>query len=279
MEILKNVEMKQYSNMKIGGIANELIFIEDKKELCNIFQDGKEYFVLGNGTNTLITDKPINKSFISLLRLKKIDELERGLVRAEVGINFDDLVEYTREHNYAGLEDLAGIPGSLGGLVFMNGGSFGSEIFDNIIEIEILDENKNIKTIKKSELKFSYRKTEIQENDWIIISATFKFADGFNAERVAEVRGKRKENHPLSMPNLGSTFKNPEGYYSARLIIEASMQGEKVGDAQISMVHPNFIVNHGNATLDDVIKLIDKVKTNVKNKTGISIEEEIRVVK
>lgn len=278
MKVLKDIEMKEYSNMKIGGIARELIIIEEEKEL-SILREKKDIFVIGNGTNTLLNDGRLEKTFVSLLKLNKVEELGEGLVRVQAGIDFNKFVDYTTENDYAGLENLAGIPGSLGGLVYMNGGSYGSEIFDHIAEVEILDENFELRNLKKEEIHFTYRKTEIQEKKWIVVSVTFKFQKGFDKDRVEELRGKREGNHPLNLPNLGSTFKNPEGYFSAKLIIEAGMQGVQIGGAQISMKHPNFIVNHGDAKFEDVVNLVNEVKKAVKEKSGIELKEEIIIVK
>ena len=279
MIVLKDVEMKEYSNMKIGGIARELIIVEDKAELHEALNGKKDIFVIGNGTNTLLNDGRLEKTFVSLKKLQKIEELGEGLVRVEAGIDFNELVDYTGKMDYNGLENLSGIPGSLGGLVYMNGGAYGSEIFDHIVEIEILDNEFNLRTVKKENMYFTYRKTEIQEKKWIVVSATFKFDKGFDNAKVEELRTKREGNHPLDLPNLGSTFKNPEGMFSARLIIEAGMQGIQIGGAQISMKHPNFVVNHGNAKFEDVINLVTEVKKAVKEKSGVDLHEEIIIVK
>ena len=279
MIVLKDVEMKEYSNMKIGGIGRELIIVEDKAELHEALNGKKDIFVIGNGTNTLLNDGRLEKTFVSLKKLQKIEELGEGLVRVEAGIDFNELVDYTGKMDYNGLESLSGIPGSLGGLVYMNGGAYGSEIFDHIAEIEILDNEFNLRTVKKENMYFTYRKTEIQEKKWIVVSATFKFDKGFDNAKVEELRTKREGNHPLDLPNLGSTFKNPEGMFSARLIIEAGMQGVQIGGAQISMKHPNFVVNHGNAKFEDVINLVTEVKKAVKEKSGVDLHEEIIIVK
>jgi len=279
MIVLKDVEMKEYSNMKIGGIGRELIIVEDKAELHEALNGKEDIFVIGNGTNTLLNDGRLEKTFISLKKLQKIEELGEGLVRVEAGIDFNELVDYTGKMDYNGLENLSGIPGSLGGLVYMNGGAYGSEIFDHIVEIEILDNEFNLRTVKKEDMYFTYRKTEIQEKKWIVVSATFKFDKGFDNAKVEELRTKREGNHPLDLPNLGSTFKNPEGMFSARLIIEAGMQGVQIGGAQISMKHPNFVVNHGNAKFEDVINLVTEVKKAVKEKSGVDLHEEIIIVK
>lgn len=279
MKILKSFNMKEHSNMKVGGVAKEFIVVEKKDEILEALELGNKSFILGNGTNTLLNDGDLNRTFISLKEIDYIKELGDNRVEVGAGLDFDKLIEYMEKHDYSGLENLAGIPGSVGGLVFMNGGAYGTEIFDSIDSVEIVDEKNSIRTIKKEDLKFTYRKTEIQEKNWVVLSATFKFTKGYNKEIVEDRRGKRDERHPLSMPNLGSTFKNPEGYFSAKLIIEAGMQGYEQGGAQVSTVHPNFIVNNGNATFEDILNLIKKVKSKVKETSGIDLEEEIIIVK
>lgn len=279
MKIYKNHIMKEHSNMKVGGVTKNFFEVETKEEVADILENYEKIFIIGNGTNTLINDGILETNFLCMKKLNKIIELGDGVVEAEAGVDFWDLVKYTKEHNYGGLENLAGIPGTLGGLVYMNGGAYGSEIFDHIIEIEIIDEDRNIRKIKKENIDFSYRNTEIQRKKWIVLSATFKFCKEHDEARVKELKEKREERHPLDMPNLGSSFKNPKGTFAATLIIDAGVQGYRIGDAQVSTKHPNFIVNHGNATFEDMLKLISYVKEQVKLKSGIELEEEIVIVK
>ncbi|WP_028854801.1 UDP-N-acetylmuramate dehydrogenase [Psychrilyobacter atlanticus] len=278
MKIYKYHHMREYSNMKIGGNAKEMIIIEKKEELVEVLKTREKTFLIGNGTNTLIPDRDMDISFISLNKLNRKEDLGDGRVYVESGLNFDDLIDFIEEKNYSGLENLAGIPGSVGGLIYMNGGAYGSEVFDHIEEVEIIDENFEIRKIKKSEIYVTYRNTEIQKKNWIVISAVFKFEMGFDKERVLELKEKREARHPLSMPNLGSTFKNPEGHFSAKLIIAAGVQGHRVGDMQVSNVHPNFLENHGNAKYNDVIEIIRIVKEKVKLDSGIELEEEIVII-
>lgn len=278
MKIYKNYKMKEHSNMKIGGITKNFFVVENKGEVKDIFENYENLFVIGNGTNTLINDHELETNFVSLKKLDRIIEHEDGIIEVEAGRDFSDLIKYLNQKDYAGLENLAGIPGSVGGLVYMNGGAYGSEIFDHIIEVEILNEKKEIKKIKKEEISFSYRKTEIQEKKWVVLSATFKLNKGHDSEKVGELQKKREDRHPLELPNLGSSFKNPEGKFAAKLIIEAGLQGYRIGDAQISQKHPNFIVNLGNATYVDIMELINYVKKSVMEKTGVLLEEEIVIV-
>lgn len=279
MRILENHSMKNYSNMKVGGVAKRFIVVENKEELKDIFEKYRNIFLIGNGTNTLIDEGDLDITFVSLKELNKIEELGEGIVRVEAGLDFNKLIAFMNRNNYSGLENLAGIPGSVGGLVYMNGGAYGSEIFDCIKEVEIFDENHQIRTLKKEDIKFSYRSTEIQDKKWVIISATFEFKRGFDLQKVIDIQALRESKQPLDKPNLGSTFKNPEGDFSARLISEAGLKGTRVGGAEISSKHPNFIVNHGDATFEDISKILTLVKEKIKKLYNIQLEEEIIILK
>lgn len=279
MRILENHSMKNHSNMKVGGVAKRFIVVENKEELKDIFEKYRNIFLIGNGTNTLIDEGDLDITFVSLKELNKVEELDEGIVRVEAGLDFNKLIAFMNRNNYSGLENLAGIPGSVGGLVYMNGGAYGSEIFDCIKEVEIFDENHQIRTLKKEEIKFSYRSTEIQDKKWVIISATFEFKRGFDLQKVIDIQALRESKQPLDKPNLGSTFKNPEGDFSARLISEAGLKGTRVGGAEISPKHPNFIVNHGDATFEDISKILTLVKEKIKKLYNIQLEEEIIILK
>jgi len=283
MEIIKNAKMKEYSNMKVGGTAKELIFIDDKKELKEILQTRSNIFLLGNGTNTLINDGNLDISFLSLKRLKNITVEEKkgdyNLVRVEAGLDLDDLIDFMEKNDYSGLENITGIPGSVGGLVNMNGGAYGTEIFDCIEEVEVCKNDGEIVKIKTADLNFKYRTTEIKENKWIVVSALFKFGFGFDKAASEDKREQRKTKHPLDLPNLGSTFKNPEGTFAAKLISDAGLKGYRVGDVEISPKHPNFVTNLGNATFNDIISVIEHVKEVVFEKFGVKLETEIIILK
>ena len=283
MEIIKNAKMNEYSNMKVGGTAKELIFIDEKKELKEVLQTRSNIFLLGNGTNTLINDGNLDISFLSLKRLKNIAVEEKkgdyNLVRVEAGLDLDDLIDFMEKNDYSGLENITGIPGSVGGLVNMNGGAYGTEIFDCIEEVEVCKNDGEIVKIKTKDLNFKYRTTEIKENKWIVISALFKFGFGFDKAASQDKREQRKTKHPLDLPNLGSTFKNPEGTFAAKLISDAGLKGYRVGDVEISPKHPNFVTNLGNATFNDIISVIEHVKEVVFEKFGVKLETEIIVLK
>ncbi|MBS9775629.1 MAG: UDP-N-acetylmuramate dehydrogenase [Fusobacterium sp.] len=279
MKEFENYEIKDYSNMKVGGKAKKLIILEKKEELIAVYKNEKEIFLLGNGTNVLFTDEYMDKTFVCTKNVNRIENLENKRVKVEMGATINDLIDFMGENNYSGLESLYGIPGTIGGLIYMNGGAFGVEIFDKIESIEILDEKFQIREIKKEDLKVSYRRTEIQDKNWLVISAVFKFDENFDAARVKEIKELRESKHPLDKPSLGSTFKNPDGDFAARLISECNLKGYSVGGAKISEKHPNFILNMGNAKFKDIEKILNTVKEKVFEKFSVKLEEEIIIIK
>ena len=281
MKVFLNQDMKNYSNMRVGGKAKKLIILESKEEIVDVYKnkENTNIFLLGNGTNVLFTDEFMDRTFVCTKKLNKIEDLGNNLVRVETGANLIELTNFMKEKNYTGIESLFGIPGTIGGLVYMNGGAFGVEIFDKIKSIEVLDENQKIREIKKEDLKVAYRKTEVQEKKWVVLSATFEFENGFDAARVKEIKELRESKHPLDKPSLGSTFKNPEGDFAARLISECGLKGTIIGNAQIAEKHPNFVLNLGNAKFEDITNILTLVKKSVAEKFGVKLEEEIIIVK
>ena len=279
MIVQENVSMREYSNMKIGGIAKRLINIEKEDELKNLFKPNERYYLIGNGTNTLIYDGYLDINFVSLEKLNKIEDLGNNRVYVEAGVDLTTFTQYMRDHNLGGLENISGIPGSIGGLVNMNAGAYGTTIFDKIESVRVLVDNKEIKTFSKEELGYRYRGTKIKDNKWIVIGATFKLDDGFDVAACEDKLSKRQHNHPLDYPNLGSTFKNPEGQFAAQLISDCGLKKYRVGDMEVSEKHPNFLINHGNAKFSDVIDLIKHIKEVVYSKTGYMLDTEIIILK
>lgn len=276
----QNVIMKPYSNMKIGGIAKSLTFIEDENELINFFKKNERYYLLGNGTNTLINDNYLDINFVSLKKLDKIEKVSENIVYAQAGADLSNLISFMEKNDLSGLENLTGIPGSIGGLVNMNGGAFGTTIFDRIDSIKIYITDKNeIKVFKKEEIEHRYRGTAIKDNQWIVIGVTFVFDKGFDKESSQDKINKRQNNHPLDFPNLGSTFKNPEGNFAAQLISDCNLKGYRIGDMEVSTKHPNFLINHGNGKFSEVLELIEYIKKVVFEKTNIMLDTEIIIIK
>lgn len=279
MKILEHQIMKEYSNMKIGGRARNLILVERKEEISEIYRNYDKILLLGNGTNLLFNDADLDYNFVSLKELKKIERLAGNRVQVESGADLEDLLQFMEKENLSGLEQMAGIPGSIGGLTYMNGGAFGTEIFDFIESIEVLDEKKEIRSIPKKEIAIHYRKTEIQEKKWVVLSVIFAFQEGFDRAKVDEIKASREQKHPLDKPSLGSTFKNPSGDFAARLISEAGLKGHIIGGAQIAEKHPNFVLNLGTASFQDILDILTLVKKSVKEKFGVDLEEEIIIIR
>ena len=283
MRILENISMKDYSNMRVGGIAKELIFIEDKNELLEVFNTRNRIFVIGNGTNTLISDSYLDISFVTLKDMKDIliEKVENGtyFVRAYAGVDFFDFIDFMRDEDLSGIENMSGIPGSFGGITNMNAGAYGTEIFDVVEEVEVFEPGVGIRVLSKDELGSKYRSTLIKENKWLVISTLIKLKKGFDKEASEDKLNQRKNKHPLHLPNLGSTFKNPTGTFAAQLISDCGLKEYRVGDAQISPIHPNFVTNLGSATFNDILQLIEDVKKVVLEKTNIQLETEIIILK
>ena len=250
MKVFLDQEMKNYSSMRVGGKAKKLVILENKEEIIDVYKENNNIFLLGNGTNVLFTDDYMDRTFVCTKRLNKIENLGNGLVKVDTGANIKELIDFMGKYDYTGIESLFGIPGTIGGLVYMNGGAFGSEIFDKIKSVEIFDKNYQIREIKKEDIKVSYRKTEVQESK-----------------------------HPLDKPSLGSTFKNPTGDFAARLISECGLKGTVIGNAQIAEKHPNFVLNLGNAKFSDIESILNLVKKSVDEKFNVKLEEEIIIVK
>lgn len=279
MKRIERQVMKEYSNMKIGGRAKSLIIPDTKEEMGKIYDEFDNILLLGNGTNLLLNDGDLDYNFVSTEKLNHIKNLGEGRIQVEAGVDLENLLQFMEREDLSGIEKMAGIPGSIGGLTCMNGGAFGTEIFDFIEEVEILDENKKNQILRKENIGNQYRKTEIQEKKWVVLSVIFQFKKGFDKKTVEEMEASRKEKHPLEWPSLGSTFKNPTGDFAARLISEAGLKGKIIGGAQIAEKHPNFILNLGTASFQDILDILELVKTTVFAKFAVKLEEEIIVVR
>ncbi|MBI4656744.1 MAG: UDP-N-acetylmuramate dehydrogenase [Elusimicrobia bacterium] len=270
---------KDITTYRIGGPVDALVYPEnreDMKWLVKFVSAGKmPFFVLGSGSNVLVGDKGI-RGVVALTG--KMDQLEvsGSAVKAMSGAKWDKLVQVSAENGLTGLEKTSGIPGSVGGSVVMNAGAFGQETFDRLVSFEALDEKGNLLVLKKTDVKYSYRKVE-GIRGLIIISAAFEFEKGDKSAVLAarkEALKKRMETQPLDSASAGSVFKRPQGDYASRLIDACGLKGLTIGGAQVSAKHAGFIINLGNASASDIYKLIRKVKTEVKIKTGVELELE-----
>jgi UDP-N-acetylmuramate dehydrogenase len=281
-EILINEPLSKYTSYRIGGPASLLLVPADKSDAVDLsvyLQRSKiEFVVIGNGTNVLVSDNGIDGIVMNLEKgLNKINK-ENNIVVAESGVMLARFVDFCIQNKFTGVEKLSGIPGTLGGAILMNASAFSCSISEYIIEIEVV-RNGEVVTVKKSDSLFEYRNSGFK-ND-VILSAKFDLPAG-DSDQMMKIRHeylqKRNQKQPLNYPNCGSVFKNPAGLHAAKLIEDAGLKGLRVGDAQVSEKHGNFIVNIGKAKAIDVIQLINQVRKIVFDKFGIVLEPEVKLI-
>ncbi len=274
--------LSKYTSFRIGGPADYYLEPADKEDVVQIIifleQRNIPFMVMGKGSNMLVSDEGIRGAVINLEEgLNKI-YIEEECVYVEAGMSISRFVDFCIQHGFKGVEMLPGIPGTVGGAIMMNAGAYGGEISDYLVEVEVL-RKENILTISKLESGFSYRRSGFQGD--VILAAKFKLPLGDKGEVMSmrrELLMKRNRTQPVNFPNSGSMFKNPSGIYAAKLIEEAGLKGKWSGKAQISEKHANFIVNHGNATAEDILNLIELSRQSVMKMSGISLELEVKLV-
>ena len=285
--------MAPYTSIRIGGPADIFIIPKGLNDLKMIFQNAGDtpVFVLGEGTNLLVRDRGIRGIVLSLKdgnsETKKIslcenpENSETVLVQVGASVKVSYLAKYTARHGLVGIEGLAGVPGSIGGAVTMNAGAEGTEIGSFIRSISRITEKGNLQTLNRKALDFQYRKAIFPSGKGIVIKAELELRKGRSVdiqERIDRNLQKRNQTQPLNIPNCGSVFKNPPNDKAGRLIESLNLKGYSVGGASVSIKHANFIVNKGGARADDVLKVVDHVRKEVKEKTGKDLETEIVVV-
>ncbi|MDP2681922.1 MAG: UDP-N-acetylmuramate dehydrogenase [Deltaproteobacteria bacterium] len=283
--MLFDVPMKDYTSFKIGGNADVMAFPGDESDLVDVIRfasiKGFPVFVLGRGTNLLVRDNGVRGVVINLSDgFKEVLWIGDDEASVGAGVGIIELVNLCKGRGFAGLEFAVGIPGTIGGAVFMNAGAYGGEIKDIVKRVETVDLNGQRHSFDKLSLKFSYRKCELSAN-MIITKAHLKFKKDNPEEiknRIKEFKERRKTTQAIILPNAGSIFKNPPGLSAGRLIEESGLKGVKSGGAQISEVHGNYIVNLGNATAMDVLTLMAMARDKVFKVKGILLETEIKVV-
>ncbi len=284
LEIRQNEPLKKYCSYKTGGNALYFASPTNVKELISALEfadkNKLEVFIFGEGNNILFSDRNFNAMVISSAKLNRyiLNHLNTFVVGA--GISLDDFVLYSISKGFEGAENLSGIPGCIGGNIFMNAGAFGTEMKDIVTKITILNENNEIEIINNADIGFKYRKTENLKNK-IILSADIKLNENKTMvpffERI-NILNKRKSKQPLEFPSCGSVFKRPENNFAGALIEQCGLKGFSLGGAKVSEKHANFIVNFNNATSSDIYTLIHHVKETVFTQTGILLEEEVRLV-
>ena len=283
-EVLNNVSLKKYNTYKIGGKAKYVIKPYDVNSLIELInylnKNHVHYIILGSGSNVILPDDDYDGALILLSNLNNI-KVDNNIVTVESGINLSKLIMNIIDNNLSGLENLYGIPGTLGGAIRGNAGCHGSEISDYLVSVTYL-ENGIIKNIDKDKCNFNYRNSIFKsDNKKIILSAEFKLKKGDKTEMNIIIKNhqkKRLESQPLNYPNAGSVFKNPKGLHAGKLIEDLGLKDYHINDAYISDKHANFIINRGSATCKDIINLIEYIRGQVKEKNNIDLELEQEII-
>lgn len=275
---MRSKSLAEWTTFGIGGDARELIEVktigEMQEALASAKEKGLRFFILGKGSNCLFDDV----GYDGLVIINKINYMEQreNVFEAGAGYSFSLLGVKTARAGFSGLEFASGIPGSVGGAVVMNAGANGQETADVLSSVQIVDCNGDQKTYSRKELSYSYRSSPFQTMQAAVVSATFTLSPSETARgHQISIIDYRKETQPLKEKSAGCMFRNPEGESAGALIEQCGLKGAVVGDAQISHVHANFIVNGGAATADDVRTLIEQVKERVLARTGILLQQEV----
>ena len=284
-QILLNESMKKHTSFRIGGPADIMVVPHDTEQVKTAIEIFKAhnipYFIMGRGSNLLVRDKGIRGGVIKLADGFSKAKVTDRQIQAQAGILLSSLSNLALRAELTGLEFASGIPGTLGGAVAMNAGAYGGEIKDVIEKVIVLDENQKVLSFTNSEMNFGYRKSIVQNTKMIVLEVYMTLEKGNyqeSKEKIKELTKRRREKQPLNYPSAGSTFKRPVGYYAGKLIQDSGLKGMRVGNAQISELHSGFIINMGDATADDVIKLIEKVKTRVYDRFGVNLEPELNII-
>ena len=279
--------LKNHTTFKIGGNCIALIEpreVSDIVETIKICRENSiKFFVIGNGSNLLVPDEGYNGVIIKLKGEFSTIKVEGDYVMVNSGAKLSEVYTVAYENSLTGFEFASGIPGTIGGAIFMNAGAYGGEMKDIVESIEVLDlDNFELRELKNEELEFSYRKSIIQRKNYIVTTIKLKLKKG-NKEEINSVyedlRDRRNSKQPLNFGSAGSTFKRPEGHFASKLIEDAGLKGYHINDAWVSEKHSGFIVNKGNASFKEVMELIEYVQKVVFEKFGVKLETEVRILK
>ena len=284
-ELKYNESMSKHTSFRIGGEAEIMAFPKDREELAAILKQSalldRKPAILGAGTNVLAPDEGIAGVVICLKDcLDGMEQLDETRIRVMGGVTMTRAAVFAANHGLTGLEFAHGIPGTVGGGVYMNAGAYGGEICQVAESVEYMDFDGNIRHLTKEEMRFSYRHSILEDEGGIVISATFRLVPGDPdaiRAKMKELMGRRSASQPLDLPSAGSAFKRPLGGYAAALIDQAGLKGYQVGGAAISTKHAGFAVNLGDATAADVKNLLKNVSDLVFENSGIRLEPEVRI--
>lgn len=290
IEIIEDAPMSRYTSFKAGGNAGALIEVKDKEELKTVLAAVSEknvpHMILGNGSNTLFKDSGYDGAVIRLsddfAHVSIEEEGDAVAVKAGASILLSTLAKILLKENLTGFEFAGGIPGSLGGALFMNAGAYGGEMKDIVTSVTAVSpDGRAEKTFSAQDMDFGYRHSCLEENGYIAVEATLRLKKGDHeaiAAKMKELAERRNSKQPVQYPSAGSTFKRPEGYFAGKLIEEAGLKGVSVGGAQVSVLHSGFIINRDNATATDILNLITLVQNRVYDETGVMLEPEVRII-
>ena len=284
-KVLINEKISNYTTYRVGGKVRAICYPKGEEELVKLVSLLKErkikYFVLGNGSNVLFSDSLYDGIIIKLDNFNKIS-IDGDEIIVGAGYPLIKLSNDAMRNSLCGLEFASGIPGTVGGAIFMNAGAYGEDMSKIVKSVRVLTSNCEIVELSNEEMEFSYRTTMLQKHlDYVCISATLKLIPG-DKEEIEEIMAKRRatrrETQPLTLPSAGSVFRNPEGLYAGKLIEDMNLKGYRVGRAEVSTKHANFIVNTGNAKASDIKKIIDVIKQKAYTKYGIKLRVEQRLI-
>lgn len=286
MKRIENASMAEYTSFKAGGKAKTLIIVESAEELKSVLkevnEEGIKYTFIGNGSNTLVTDKGYNGTII-----KTGDEFNQIVCEGErlisgCGALMSAVAKVALENSLTGFEFASGIPGSIGGAMFMNAGAYGGEIKDIVESVTVMSKDgTSIYDVSGEDMHFGYRHSRLQETGEVALHVTLKLEKGDKEairESMNDLTNRRNTKQPVQYPSAGSFFKRPEGYFAGKLIQDSGLRGVSVGGAQVSQQHCGFIINTGGATATDIINLMHLVQNTVYDKFGVKLEPEVRII-
>ncbi len=282
IEYLKDEPMSRHTSFRIGGNADLFITPDSNDKLTGVIDICKEdkipFTVIGKGSNLLVSDKGIEGAVICTKLMDKIELLSDGKVNAQCGVSLASLCTFARDNGLSGLEFAYGIPGSVGGAIFMNAGAYGGEMKDVALSAVVLTQSGEIAEISGDDMRLSYRNSIFKQKNHTVLSISVALKADSKEDitaRMDDYMNRRKTKQPLEYPSAGSVFKRPEGYFAGALIEENGFKGYSEGGAQVSEKHAGFIVNKGNATCNDVKKLIVKIQDTVYKANGVNLETEL----
>ena len=281
--VLVDEPMKRHTTFRIGGPADFFLLPSTVDEVRGILEICREeelpYFILGNGSNLLVSDKGYRGVIIQLYRNFSNISVEGNEICASSGALLSQIAAAARNASLTGFEFAGGIPGTLGGAVFMNAGAYGGEMKDVLKEAVVMTEQGEILTLPVEKLEMGYRTSRIKKAGYLVLEARLVLEQG-DMDKIRDITKdlteKRVSKQPLEYPSAGSTFKRPEGYFAGKLIMDAGLRGYQVGDAQVSEKHCGFVINKGNATAADVLTLIENVREKVQEQFGVTLEPEVK---